>query len=933
MPSCPFRLFALFVLVGFACAPSVLAAQRFPLVRNGDFRLRHGNRPHMRQSWIGGHTMKLEPAESPDELPCVLMDRGNGAIHQDLWLVPGAYVLSVEVGVSPNGKAKIRAGDAVTEQGQTSGWKRVSVKFACRDEPVRITLDNPAGAGEVRFRDVRVEAEKLTTGLVPVMDGEPLGRIVLPADPEPAEAYAAWELQYFIWRMTGRAPGLDGRDEVFPGRVVFIGRAAKGPAVEALKRLKDESYVVAGEDSSLVLTGKITRGTLYAVYDFLKAQGCRWYMPGKLGEVVPRREKLALPSGARVETPDWGEVRGILAWGNLYRHRGWVYNLGDDIFDWAVRNRINAIWHGGKYTDDLGAHRGGSYIARINHSWGSLARTGGGHPEWRALVRGKRMRLNPTSGRRNQPCTSNPDYRDAVVEIVLKYFEENPDAGSYAVSPDDGPGYWCECKNCRAQDPDCGKGKWESGKRGEPPMPMTDRALHFVNEVAERVSKVYPDKLIEMYSYQMTGFPPTRSKVHPNVLIKITYRSFGPARHSLADTTIHHNSLVTKRMDGFAEPGTKHFGLYDYGSYKNPDCPIFWFFPIVDSLKVLHEKWGFEHYLGETDNTFGPSMMAYNLRAQALWDGKIDYRREIEDICRRFYGPAAEEMFEYNLFMHDAMLNWELTEPDRKGRMFAWIGQDYAIVGQYSLPTMVKGQKILDRAAAKVRGDETLEARISVSQFGHSLFTLYVAQQRDPQTPETINAAKAAHERVMSLLGTNGNLVLGRTRQALVNFRPEPLVERTLAKLPLVWAFRKDPNDIGLDAKWYLPDAQRGEEWSEIRTDKHWSEQGHSYRGAAWYCVDFTVPAESRAALREALEAHKAVLLFGAVDGTADLFLDGKKIGKQKIPPAAMWDKAFVIPLPTGLDPAAQHCLVVRVEKKSRGGAGIWKPVSVVVAE
>jgi hypothetical protein len=81
------------------------------------------------------------------------------------------------------------------------------------------------------------------------------------------------------------------------------------------------------------------------------------------------------------------------------------------------------------------------------------------------------------------------------------------------------------------------------------------------------------------------------------------------------------------------------------------------------------------------------------------------------------------------------------------------------------------------------------------------------------------------------------------------------------------------------------------------------------------------------------LKAQKAKLHFGAVDGTADLFLNGKKIGKQEVSPVVMWDKTFVIPLPSDLDIAAQHSLVVRVEKKLRGGAGIWKPVSIVVAE
>ena len=43
-----------------------------------------------------------------------------------------------------------------------------------------------------------------------------------------------------------------------------------------------------------------------------------------------------------------------------------------------------------------------------------------------------------------------------------------------------------------------------------------------------------------------------------------------------------------------------------------------------------------------------------------------------------------------------------------------------------------------DLAAAKVRGDETLAARIGIAQFGHSLFTLYLAQKADPQTRDDI---------------------------------------------------------------------------------------------------------------------------------------------------------------------------------------------------
>jgi len=53
--------------------------------------------------------------------------------------------------------------------------------------------------------------------------------------------------------------------------------------------------VVATDENSLTLAGNSPRGTLYAVYDFLKTQGCRWYLPGKRGEVIPKRGNLDLP--------------------------------------------------------------------------------------------------------------------------------------------------------------------------------------------------------------------------------------------------------------------------------------------------------------------------------------------------------------------------------------------------------------------------------------------------------------------------------------------------------------------------------------------------------------------------------------------------------------------------------------------------------------
>ena len=45
------------------------------------------------------------------------------------------------------------------------------------------------------------------------------------------------------------------------------------------------------------------RGSLNAVYAFLYDLGVRWYMPGELGEILPRAQDIALPKVDRTVRP------------------------------------------------------------------------------------------------------------------------------------------------------------------------------------------------------------------------------------------------------------------------------------------------------------------------------------------------------------------------------------------------------------------------------------------------------------------------------------------------------------------------------------------------------------------------------------------------------------------------------------------------------
>ena len=134
---------------------------------------------------------------------------------------------------------------------------------------------------------------------------------------------------------------------------------------------------------------------------------------------------------------------------------------------------------------------------------------------------------------------------------------------------------------------------------------------------------------------------------------------------------------------------------------------------------------------------------------------------------------------------------------------------------------------------------------------------------------------------------------------------------------PVNWSFRIDPEDRGLSDEW--PRSPSFDGWSTMRIDAHWTEQGEEHRGAAWYGIDFDMPSVNDAPL---------ALWFGAIDGDADVFLDGQKVGEQKLPATSMWQHDFFVPLDDGLSPG-KHRLIVRVFKPNFA-AGIWKPVAII---
>ena len=941
---CLVRCGVMLLLCFFAAV--VRADDEFPL-RNGNFY--DEVTANVAANWhydTGGGKQKITGRV---EIRLELTNGPAASISQEVPLVSGQYAFSAEIAVGAGAKASLAAGKQKIEVGSTHGFERVTLPFEADVDGKTAVGVGALPPGVVAVRKARIDIVKLITGPVPAVSGNPIGRIVLPADPDPAERFAAWELQRFIHQMTGVTPGLEGRDPVTPGRTVLIGRAAQKPQAEILAKLEPESYLVEIGPETITLAGHDPRGTLYAVYDFLKTQGCGWYMPGPAGEVISHRASLELKEESRRESPDWN-VRGLLTYMAHFDSSGGHRSINlDDYRDWAVRNRINSLWYGGADTIAFGAHRGFAHMQRLNHSWASFYSDD--HPEWYPLVNGKRVKMYRNSGRPNEPCTGNPAFRDHAVAVVLQYFKDHPHANVYALDPEDEPANWCECPLCRATDGDGGKGKWEMNGQGIPKMSMSDRAVDFVNYVAERVAKVYPDKLIELYVYGSYRMGPVRHRVDPHMLLKYCFWPGVPLGGSVTDQSLPGVKRAYVEVESWKKAGVKHFGLYDYGLYVHKDCPIFWFQHIVDSLRMFHDQFGFRHYLGETDNNLFTSMMAFDVRAEALWNRKVDYHRIVREISLALYGSAGPTMDRYYELMHQALLDWKPTwkpvgpkdpvnahaDPAMPG--YAGGVQTRALVGstlgyywsndmlEYNLPIMERGQALLDQAAREADGDAMLNRRIDIAQFGHSYMTYLIAKRSMPHTTAKRKIALQAYDRLHELWGKypETRVQIG-TPEELKTFDYPPPAESVLLPLPIEWQFRVDPQDTGIREHCFAGGAAAG--WSEIRTDKDWTTQGHDYHGTAWYAVEFKVPADKQAAFK----ATRPMLYFGAIDGYAEVFLDGKKIGEQKTPPEISWDKPYTVNLPARFDPSVSHQLMVRVEKQNYA-AGIWKPVMIIPAE
>lgn len=589
-----------------------------------------------------------------------------------------------------------------------------------------------------------------------------------------------------------------------------------------------QGFRVVVTDRGVGLCGESDLAASYAVYEILDRLGCRWYMPGALGEVIPSLKTIALPA-MNLDTAPATTYRGVWYADDAYRRR----------------NR-----HGGLLLS--AGHALEMYISKEERAK---------HPAWVGLVGGK---PSPTRLK-----WSNPELASVIADKILAMHASNPQP-SYSLSPDDGSDF-DESKEDKAID----AGDFDPTSQT---VSLTDRLMVLCNRIAGRVAAKQPDVLLGMLAYAQYIRPPVREKLHPNIVPQIAPIALC-RYHSLTDDTAHGAKELRYLIEGWAKQ-SKSISVYFYAyNLAETSAPM----PMLrrwsaDVPFVLAHKCKF--WQPETLPNFENQFMAQYLGCRLAFDPKQKPAVILDEIITRFYGAAAKEMAAYWTHVDDV---WTRT-PEYSGCGFAYL--------RFWTPErLTEARRRLNAAQAACKSPIERQ-RVQLADDSLRQFELFMKLRRDQAEGrfETLAAEAARWRKQAVALGekhreqfaftkvpwtketVSGTYFASFYQQTYDDATRIATTKQLLTKQPLRrFRYRADKDKSGAKLGWAAADFNDSDWKTTDVCTETWSTLGyHDYFKSMWYRAAVDVPALPA--------GKKAYLWLGATDGSARVYVNGTHV-------------------------------------------------------
>lgn len=464
-----------------------------------------------------------------------------------------------------------------------------------------------------------------------VHNAEPQATIVVAKDASDLQQVPAKELQEYIGKMTGVLLPMTDDSQTPEGTLVLVGpsRLTREMGVD-LSSLAGDSFrlltapgrlVLAGNDARLLPDDpyyRAKRGTANAVSAFLQdVCGIRWFIPGNLGEVVPRCESLSVPPLDRQET------LYRLSSGGSFARSTWAQRnfFGQQVFISPVGCHLwRVLIPPDRYFDD--------------------------HPEWFALIDGKRTRGDR---RHAYLCTSNRQMWVEAADNLKELY--TPGYDMVVLCQVDGYRR-CQCESCESMD-DYRINGWYL-----PGVPA-DRVWVFHDFLARELKKTHPDRKLVILAYGPTGEVPRQLQGLPdNVIVEWCHPTAGAVER------------WTKFHDQFSA------FVYWFVSESRNYVPM----PVAGvgaEFKRLAAAGVRSFYFCGGNNSWGIHAPSYYLVAQLLRDPNRDADEVLDEFCKGLFAESAAAMKDFfQAYYQKTGRRWELMLPETLGRPYDYVSHE-----------------------------------------------------------------------------------------------------------------------------------------------------------------------------------------------------------------------------------------------------------------
>ena len=335
---------------------------------------------------------------------------------------------------------------------------------------------------------------------------------------------------------------------------------------------------------------------------------------------VPEAGGLMIPCGRYTYSPP-------------FSFRWSYYRQNTERPEFAARLRVNTVTpdekFGGKTRQNL-----------INHSLYRqlpVSKYGETHPEYFALIRGE-PKLD-VGGGGPEPCVTNPEVIEIVADAVVRELDANPTLRNISVSQNDNAEY-CRCPRCE-----------EINRREGTPM---GAHLMFVNAVAERVEKKYPNVKIGTLAYWYTRKAPKTVRPRHNVQIQLCSIECCTL-HPIDDPDCARNRSFCRDMREWGAI-CDDIWIWNYNTnFRSYDLPFPNLRSIGPNVRYFLENNVKGVFMQANGN--GTTGELCDLRnyiiSRVIWNPELDAAELLEEFVRLHYGNAAPPILDYINMLHD----------------------------------------------------------------------------------------------------------------------------------------------------------------------------------------------------------------------------------------------------------------------------------------